>query len=74
MEKKRDRALAGIETAEARLAEIDARFCDPEFYDGADPAEVALLESERDRLQTRMAERMQEWERLEADLAAPGAG
>ncbi|MDX1396405.1 MAG: ABC-F family ATP-binding cassette domain-containing protein, partial [Gemmatimonadota bacterium] len=68
MKKERDRAFAAVERAEARLAEIDQRFCEPGFYESAGPDEVGELESERDGLQTALAESMAEWERLEAEL------
>ncbi|MDH3734345.1 MAG: ABC-F family ATP-binding cassette domain-containing protein [Gemmatimonadota bacterium] len=69
MRKRRDRALARVEKAELRIAEIDEKFCQPDFYESAGPGEVSELEGERERLQGEMAERFAEWERLEAELA-----
>jgi ATPase subunit of ABC transporter with duplicated ATPase domains len=73
MRKQRDRALAHVERAEARVKEIDDRFCEPDFYEVAAADEVTTLEGERERLQGEIVERLAEWERLEAELSTAEA-
>ena len=54
---------ADIESAEARIAEIETLFADPSLYDGDGAAdEVRALEAERAELQARVATLMEEWE------------
>jgi ATPase subunit of ABC transporter with duplicated ATPase domains len=59
-----------IEAAEARIAEIDAGFCQPGYYEATPPDEVAGVERERAALQRRVEHLMAEWESLERELEA----
>jgi ATPase subunit of ABC transporter with duplicated ATPase domains len=68
LEKRRDEITAAIETAEARILEIDALFCEPGYYDANPAAAVAGLEAERAGLQEHVDRLMGEWERLETQL------
>ncbi|MFW6085295.1 MAG: hypothetical protein ACODAA_08780, partial [Gemmatimonadota bacterium] len=60
------------EQLEERLAEIDATFADPEFYDETPLEDVRGLEEERARLQSELENRLAEWESLETELAGVG--
>ncbi|HEU0015095.1 MAG TPA: ABC-F family ATP-binding cassette domain-containing protein [Longimicrobium sp.] len=71
-EKRRDEITAGIEAAEARIAEIDAMFLKPGFFEETPNAQVQGLNGERARLQEKVERLMEEWERVEAELAAVG--
>ena len=55
---------ARIETCEARVAEIDATFTTPGFFEGTPAAEVRALQGERGALQAEIERLMAEWERL----------
>jgi ATPase subunit of ABC transporter with duplicated ATPase domains len=72
LEQRRDEITAGIEAAEARVGEIDATFARPGYFQAAAPEEMASLNEERTRLQERVARLMEEWERLEGELAIAG--
>ena len=68
MRKRRDRLTDAIDRAEERLAEIDALFCEPGFYERSDPDEVAALEEERARLAPEIEALVADWEEAERDL------
>jgi ATPase subunit of ABC transporter with duplicated ATPase domains len=68
LESRRDELTAEIEVAESRLAEIDAVFCAPGYYDTAASDEVTALEAERGALQGRVEHLMAEWESVERQL------
>jgi ATPase subunit of ABC transporter with duplicated ATPase domains len=70
VEKRRDALTAEIETAEARMAAIDALFCQPGYFERTDGAEVARLQEERGALQGRVEGLLGEWEQLESRLDA----
>ena len=61
--------MAQIEKAEARLAEIDARFCQPNFYEETQADEIKTLESERTGLERESVYLTAEWERVEEELS-----
>jgi ABC-type multidrug transport system ATPase subunit len=67
---RRDKAFAAVEQAEARLAEIHARFASEGFYEKTPPREVDALVAEEAALGPTIAQRMAEWEALEAECAA----
>ncbi|HUE77939.1 MAG TPA: ABC-F family ATP-binding cassette domain-containing protein [Longimicrobiales bacterium] len=60
---------AAVEEAEGRVAEIDRTFATPGYYDRSPPDEVAALDRERARLQEEAEGLLEEWERVEAELA-----
>ena len=66
---RRDRIAAGIEVAEARIAEIDAMFADPTFYDRTARDDVRALEAERSTRQSELDQLLEEWEKVETELA-----
>ena len=70
---ERDRITAEIETAEARVAEIDELFCQPDYYEKTAREEVQKLEGEqRDAKET--AERLMErWTEIEERMEALGS-
>jgi ABC-type multidrug transport system ATPase subunit len=66
---KRDEVLAAIETAEARKAAIQAKWCETGFYDTTPAAEIAKLEEEEKALGPKIDALLAEWEALESELA-----
>jgi ATPase subunit of ABC transporter with duplicated ATPase domains len=69
----RDRSaklLAKVESAEARIEEINQVFCDPTFYERSQPSEVRRLEEEQKQLRSEVEEMMAEWEKAEEELAS----
>jgi ATPase subunit of ABC transporter with duplicated ATPase domains len=66
---RRDEVLAAIETAEARKAAIQAKWCEPGFFEKTPPTEVAALEAEEKSLTPKIDALMSEWESLEAEIA-----
>ena len=67
---KRDAVMAQIEAAEARKAEIHARWCEAGFYEKTPAAEVTKLEDEEKSLGPKIDALMAEWEAIEAELAS----
>jgi ABC-type multidrug transport system ATPase subunit len=59
-----------IEGAEGRIADIDATFATPGYFDSAAADDVQALQTERASLVTRTEGLMTEWERLEKELQA----
>ena len=70
--KLRDKVLAELTAAEARKAEIQAKYADADFYQRAAPGEVAALVKEEAALSPRIDALMAEWEALERELEAAG--
>ena len=68
---RRDVLTAGIEEAEARIATIDDRFCEPGFFDRQPEELVRTLQEEQRSLRSKVEELMAEWERVEAELDEP---
>jgi ATPase subunit of ABC transporter with duplicated ATPase domains len=66
----RDRALAAIEAAEARKAQIQASFCEAGFFEGTPKDEVLALEAEERALTPKIEALIAEWEALETELLA----
>jgi ATPase subunit of ABC transporter with duplicated ATPase domains len=69
-EERRDALTAEIESAEARMAEIDAEFCREGYFERTAATEVALKQEERRALQERVDGLVGEWEQLERKLDA----
>jgi ATPase subunit of ABC transporter with duplicated ATPase domains len=70
MRESLDTLMARIDTAEARVAEIDKLFCQPGYYEQTPPDDVGALEDERARLKSEVAELTSEWERTGEELSA----
>ncbi len=68
LERRRDAATAAIENAESRIKEIDELFCQPGFFEKTTEEKTRVLRNERDTLNTELAEKMAEWEEIEAEL------
>lgn len=68
--RKRDDLTERIEAAEARVAEIDALFCRPGYFEDTPPDEVAALQEERAERQGRADAWMEEWADLERKIEA----
>jgi ATPase subunit of ABC transporter with duplicated ATPase domains len=74
--KLRDKALTSMETAEARIKQIDAMYATDGFFERTTPAELRALEQEQTALKAQADKLLHEWESLESELAelsAPGA-
>jgi ATPase subunit of ABC transporter with duplicated ATPase domains len=72
LEGERDRLLEAIEQAEARLAEIHARFADPSFYAATDHAELRVLKGEEREAALRVEHLLEEWSAVERELTSAG--
>lgn len=72
LEERRDAITLELEAVEARIAEIDARFCRPGYYQETPHEEIAALEGERARLQAEVDKLMEAWETVEHQLEAAG--
>ncbi len=79
LEFSRDHLTESIEAAEARIAEIDATFCEVGYYERTAPDVVATLESERGTLRGEVDRHMERWSEIEREIeelrgdAAPAA-
>ena len=73
LERRRDELTRGIEADEARMAEIDATFCEPGFYDRTPASERTSLEEEREALGASVSAAMEEWEGIEARIERLGS-
>ena len=67
-ERRIEEITATLETAEARVVEIDETFCQPNYFEQTPAQEVHALEQERNSLQSRLTDLMTEWERLEEEI------
>jgi ATPase subunit of ABC transporter with duplicated ATPase domains len=65
---------AKVETAESRIAAIDAMFCEPDYFARTPGDDVRALEGERARCQRDVADLIGEWEGLEAVIAGLETG
>ncbi len=68
LERRRDELTAEIDRLEGRIAEIEAAFARPGYYEQTDPEEVAALDQERTAAQQRVEHLMGEWESVERKL------
>jgi ATPase subunit of ABC transporter with duplicated ATPase domains len=68
LEKRRDELTGEIEAAEARMQEIDARFCAPGFFETTPPDTIAGLRAERTELEGVVERLMAEWASLEEQI------
>jgi ATPase subunit of ABC transporter with duplicated ATPase domains len=65
---RRDVVTAAIDTAESRIADIDAAFCAPGFYENTEGGKIRSLQNEREKLGLDLEGLMAEWETIEARL------
>lgn len=68
--RKRDDLTEKIETAETRVAEIDAAFCQPGYFEGTAPEVITALQDERVTLQNKVAKLTDEWAAVETEIEA----
>jgi hypothetical protein len=73
LERRRDAVTARISSAESRVADIDARFASPAFYQETSRNEIRELEDERARLRSELEGLLAEWESVEEHLAGRAA-
>ncbi len=64
----RDATVHAIEAAEARKTAIQARFCEPGFFDRTEADELLALEVEAKGLDPRIAALVAEWEAIEREI------
>ncbi|HSM60671.1 MAG TPA: ABC-F family ATP-binding cassette domain-containing protein [Longimicrobiales bacterium] len=76
LEERRDELTARLEAAEARVAEIDGLFCEPDYFERTPPEQVSALERERGALQEEIESLVRAWEDVERSLErlAEGVG
>ncbi|HEV8631092.1 MAG TPA: ABC-F family ATP-binding cassette domain-containing protein, partial [Thermoanaerobaculia bacterium] len=67
---ERDEVTRKLEQVEARIHEINEKFCNPGFFDATPRNEVQRLEGEQKRLAGEIAALMARWEALEQELGA----
>jgi hypothetical protein len=65
---RRDKVVAAIEAAEARKAEILARWCEPGYAERTLKSEVLALKEEEKALGPKIEALVAEWEALEKEL------
>ncbi len=70
---ERDRVESEVTAAEARIAEIDAAFAAPGYWDRTPLEESRALERERARLTAEVEERMNRWADIEGEIASMSA-
>jgi ATPase subunit of ABC transporter with duplicated ATPase domains len=70
LSRTRDELTGKIEGAEARVAEIDALFCRPGYFESTPPEEVAALQDERARRLAEADAWMSEWADVEREIEA----
>ena len=72
LQQRHKELMEEIDSAEARLGELDARFAEPTLYQEVGPEDLRAMEGERTGLQSRLDELVEEWGRVEEDLASLG--
>ncbi|MEX2572570.1 MAG: ABC-F family ATP-binding cassette domain-containing protein [Gemmatimonadota bacterium] len=70
LESRRDELTSQVDSAEARIAEIDGTFARPGYFAEAPQEEVADLNAERLRLQQTVERLMMDWESIESRIEA----
>jgi ATPase subunit of ABC transporter with duplicated ATPase domains len=70
LKRRHEELTTRIDETETRMREIDALFCEPDYYDRTPAEEVRAMEEERARLRSREDELMGEWEEVEKELVA----
>ncbi|MGE3671136.1 MAG: ABC-F family ATP-binding cassette domain-containing protein, partial [Polyangiaceae bacterium] len=70
--KKRDELMSQIESTEARKSEIEAKYCEPGFFEQTPEKEVNQLRREEAEIESRLDRLMSEWEEVEAELIELG--
>jgi ABC-type multidrug transport system ATPase subunit len=70
--KRRDEVTAAIEEAETRLAAIEARYCEPGFFEKTEQEELDALETEQSQQRKLVESLMEEWEAIELELEELG--
>ncbi len=68
LEKEREHVMAALEAAEQRVAEIEAVFAQPGYYEAAEPEEVTKLDQERVALAEEVRRATEDWEKIEGSL------
>jgi predicted nuclease with TOPRIM domain len=66
----RDDLTERIEAAEGRVAEVDALFCRPGYFEETPADEVTRLQEERARLEGSVNELTEKWAAVEMEIEA----
>jgi ATPase subunit of ABC transporter with duplicated ATPase domains len=69
---KRDQLLASIGDLEVRAAAIQARYCEPGFFENTPADEITKLKAEERNVGEQIEALTAEWERVEEELASEG--
>ncbi|MCP4502602.1 MAG: ABC-F family ATP-binding cassette domain-containing protein [Deltaproteobacteria bacterium] len=69
LQKKLKAVIRSVEEQEARIAAIDASFCEEGFFEKTSANEVRELQEEQEQLKTNLHPLMEEWEKLEVSIA-----
>ena len=70
LEIRQEELTACIDTAEARIEQIDELFCEANYYEQTPLEEVTTLENERTGLHREVVDLMGEWERNEEEIGS----
>ncbi|MFW6206591.1 MAG: hypothetical protein ACOC5J_01520, partial [Gemmatimonadota bacterium] len=65
--KRSDEITGSIQEAEERIAELDAVFCQPGFFETSSEDEIASLNEERSALEKELDALFREWEKIEGE-------
>jgi ATPase subunit of ABC transporter with duplicated ATPase domains len=68
LELRREVVTLAIAKAEGRIADIDASFCEPGFYETTESSRVRAMQQERERLSAELEKLLGEWEAIEGQL------
>jgi energy-coupling factor transporter ATP-binding protein EcfA2 len=68
----RDQVTTEIEQGEARVAAIEAMYCEDGFFEHTAPAQIEALAAEQEALRATLAALMGEWERIELEVESLG--
>ncbi len=71
---RRDEVTRAIEAAERRIAEIEAMYCRPGFFEETPKPQIEALEKEQSALAPALEQLMREWEQIELEVEALGIG
>jgi ATPase subunit of ABC transporter with duplicated ATPase domains len=70
LEDRHAQVTAQIDEAERRMAEIDAMFASPGYFDSTAAGDITRMQTERAALERQLDDLLREWERIEGQLAA----
>ncbi len=72
LDKELEHVADQMESAEARMGEINEKFCDPSFFDAANQKQARKVEAEQKDLRSKLAELEERFEDIGAELEELG--